>query len=76
MRFPTQEGHESVGVCPEEATNKIRELLHLSYEDRLRELGLFIVEEIRFQEGLRAGFQYLKEADRKDGKGLYNDVYM
>ncbi|TRZ15794.1 hypothetical protein HGM15179_011293 [Zosterops borbonicus] len=49
MRFPTEEGQtEPVGACPEEATNKIRELVHLFHEDRLRQLVLFSVEK-RFQ---------------------------
>ncbi|GAB0175781.1 hypothetical protein GRJ2_000043300 [Grus japonensis] len=49
----------------------LRGLEHLSYEDRLRELGLFSLEKSRLQGDLRAAFQYLKGAYRKAGEGLF-----
>ncbi|KAK4826734.1 hypothetical protein QYF61_010987 [Mycteria americana] len=53
------------------ATNMIRGLEHLSYKNRLKELGLFSLEKKRLQGDFIAAFQYLKGAYRKDGEGLF-----
>jgi len=47
-------------------------LEHLSYEERLRELGLFSLEKRRLQGDLTAAFQFLKEAYKKAGDRLFS----
>ncbi|GAB0204140.1 mitochondrial enolase superfamily member 1 [Grus japonensis] len=53
------------------AMKLIRGLEPPSYEDRLRELGLFSLEKGRLWGDLIAAFQYLKAAYRKAGEGLF-----
>jgi len=49
----------------------IRGLEHLSYEERLRELGLFSLEKRRLQGDMTVVFQYLKGAYKQEGIRLF-----
>lgn len=48
------------------STKMISDWMHLSYEDRLRELALFILETGKLLGNCRADFHHLKGAYRKD----------
>ncbi|GAB0195086.1 hypothetical protein GRJ2_001973900 [Grus japonensis] len=57
------------------AMKMTRGLEHLSYEDRMRELGLFSLEKTRLQRHLTAAFQYLTGIYKKAGEGLFTRTW-
>ena len=52
----------------------LRGLEHLSYEERLRKLGLFSLEKRKLWGDLMVAFQYLKGAYKQEAEWLFTRV--
>jgi len=74
VKSSVQERCGTVEHTQRRATKRIQGMEHLPYENRLREMALFRLNEKRLWEDLRTAFQYLKGGCEEEGDRLFSMV--
>jgi len=69
-----QKDKELLGTIQRRAMEMVKRLEHLSYEERLRELGLCSLKKRRLRGDLRNAYKYLKSGGQEDGAKLFSVV--
>ncbi|KAJ7401030.1 hypothetical protein BTVI_99650 [Pitangus sulphuratus] len=72
---PQPKGMDLLKRVQKRVAEMITGLEHLSYKDKLSELGLFSLEKRRLHADLILAFQYLKETFKEDGDKFVSWVY-